>query len=116
MNTTLPPASADPFVNLAKQDLAERLKISTDQITVLKTIEITWADITKGCNPSPGQILSKGKTTGYRIWLQVNGETYIYHIGLNNQIVLCPKLMPRTNNPLLMTPDGSPEVPQDQSP
>lgn len=89
---TVPPPSADnQFVNLAKQDLADRLKINTDQITFLKSIEITWADITQGCGPATSHTLLKGKVTGYRIWLQANGENFAYHVGLDGQVFVCPK-------------------------
>ena len=106
----------DQFVNLAKQDLAKRLNMNSDQVNLLKTIEITWSDISKGCTPASGQILSKGQLSGYRIWLEAKNEEYIYHVGLNSQIILCPKFSPGVNNPLLMTPDGSALPPQDSSP
>ena len=53
---------------------------------------------------------------GYRVWLEAKSEEYIYHIGLTGQVILCPKLIPGANNPLLMTPDGSNQDPQNQAP
>ena len=85
------PADTNQFVILVKQDLADRLKINTDQITFLKITEITWPDITQGCGPTPGETLSKGRLTGYRIWLQANAENYAYHVGIDGQIFMCPK-------------------------
>ena len=86
-----PPATGeDQFVNLARQELAQRLKINSDQITVLKTTEITWTDITQGCAPAAGQTLSKGRLSGYRIWLQANGANYALHVGLDGKTFLCP--------------------------
>lgn len=88
---TPPPADANPFVKLAEQDLAERLQIAIDQINFLKITEIDWQDITKGCTTSPGQTLTKGGVSGYRIWLEANGKNYLYHIGLDNRIFVCPE-------------------------
>ena len=87
---TPPPADANPFVKLAKVDLANRLTISVDQIHFLKITDIDWQDITQGCNSTPGQVLKKGAVTGYRIWLEANGKNYLYHVGLDNTIFLCP--------------------------
>ena len=107
MKTPSPP-DINLLVDLAKQDLATRLKVDAARITMRKTMDITWPDISKGCTPSAGQILTKGKVYGYRIWLEAEGEQYIYHVGLNGQVILCPKLtQPGANNPLLMTP-GAP--------
>ncbi len=85
-----PPAVANPFVKLAEEDLADRLKIPIDQINFLKISEIDWQDITQGCTSTPGKILTKGRVTGYRIWLEANGKNYLYQIGLDNTIFLCP--------------------------
>ena len=87
---TPPPSDTDQFADLAKQDLADRLKITVGQINLLKTTEITWPDISQGCDPNSGQPLLKGRTTtGYRIWLEANGMEYAYHIGLDGRIVFC---------------------------
>jgi hypothetical protein len=84
------PADINPFVRVAEQNLADDLNISTDQITFLKITEINWQDITQGCAPTPGQTLTKGRLSGYRIWLEANGKNYVYHIGLDHTIFLCP--------------------------
>ncbi|MBI2757227.1 MAG: hypothetical protein HYX49_00950 [Chloroflexi bacterium] len=106
----------DKLVDLAKKDLAGRLKIDLTQIALLKAMEITWPDVSQGCTPSSGQILTKGQVYGYRVWLEAGGQKYIYHTALTGQVFLCPKLNPGANNPLLMTPDGSTQDYQDQAP
>jgi hypothetical protein len=85
------PAEANAFVQLAEQDLANRLGIAVDQIHFLKIGDIEWQDITQGCNGSPGQTVRKGQVNGYRIWLQANGKNYLYHIGLDKTIFRCPE-------------------------
>ena len=87
---TPPPADANPFVRVVEEDLANRLKTTTDQIHFLKLSEIDWQDITQGCTSSPGQTLTKSRVSGYRIWLETNGKIYLYHIGLDDTIFLCP--------------------------
>ena len=88
--TTPPPANSNPFIRLAEEDLARQLKINIEQINFLKISEIDWQDITQGCTTTPGQTLTKGRVSGYRIWLEANGKNYLYHIGLDNTIFLCP--------------------------
>ena len=88
---TPPPADANPFVKLVEEDLANRLKISTDQIHFLKISDIDWQDIAQGCTSTPEQKLTKGRLSGYRIWLEANGKNYVYHIGLDNTIFFCPE-------------------------
>ncbi len=87
---TPPPADANPFVKLVEEDLANRLAIALDQIHFLKISDIDWQDIRQGCTATPGQTLTKGRVSGYRIWLEANGKNYLYHIGLDNTIFLCP--------------------------
>ena len=87
---TPPSRNTNQFVNIAEEDLAARLKISLDEISLLKITDIDWQDITQGCTPTPGQTLTKGKLSGYRIWLEADGNDYVYHIGLDGKIFLCP--------------------------
>ena len=112
--STLPPD--DQFISLAKQDLAHRLNIDIGQISLLKINDITWSDISLGCDPVPGQILTQGSATGYQIWLEAQEQDYIYHAGLNGQLVLCQNMNPGANNPLLFKTLGPTQKPPDSSP
>jgi len=87
---TTPPSNINQFVKLAEQDLATRLKVGIDEISLLKITDIDWQDLTQGCAPTPGKTLNKGKLSGYRIWLEVHGKEYVYHIGLDGKTYLCP--------------------------
>jgi len=108
--------NVNKLIELAKQDLADRLKIDVIGITLLKTMEITWPDVSQGCSPGSGQILAKGRVYGYGVWLEAGGQNYIYHAALTGQLFPCPKLEPGVNNPLLMTPGGPTPNYQDQGP
>ncbi len=113
--TALPP-DENRLVDLAKHDLASRLRIDAVQIDLLNTMEITWPNISAGCSASLGQILTKGRVYGYRVWLAANGVEYIYHVGETGQVILCTEPIPGANNPLLMTPGGSTQDPQNNQP
>jgi hypothetical protein len=113
-DTPSAPFDMDKYVGLAKQDLADRLKVDADQIALVKTMEITWPDISLGCSPGSGQILTKGQVHGYRVWLEAEGQNYIYHVGLNGQVILCPKLNPGVNNPRLSKTPNSNLTPQSE--
>lgn len=113
-DTPSAPLDRDKFVGLAKHDLADRLKVDADQIALVKTMEITWPDISLGCSPGSGQILTQGQVHGYRVWLEAKGQNYIYHIGLTGQIILCPKLNPGVNNPRLSKTPNSNLTPQSE--
>ena len=90
LGTSFPSSSSNQYVKLAKQNLADQLQIDITQIQLLKIIEINWQDIAQGCSPNTNQVLTKGKLSGYRIWLKANNKDYVYHIGLDGEIHLCP--------------------------
>jgi hypothetical protein len=95
-----PVLTTEKYVDLAKQDLAARLKIETAQITVLHVTEITAADLYSGCTLKAGQFLMPNDSAnGYQISLQAQGQDYLYHAGSNDQIVLCQYLNPGGNKP-----------------
>lgn len=83
------PAEINPFVRLVEEDLASRLQVSIDQIQFLKISDIDWQDITQSCTTPASQTATKGRVSGYRVWLEANGKDYLYHIGLDNTIVFC---------------------------
>ncbi len=113
--TSLPP-DKDRLVNLAKHDLADRLKTDLNQIALMKTMEITWPNISAGCSSAPGQILTIGRVYGYRVWLEANGVEYVYHVGETGQVILCLEPNPGANNPLLMTPGDPTQDPHNNQP
>ena len=115
--TTTPAVSIDKeaLIGLAKQDLAERLNIDINQITVEQTAEITWTDVSKGCSSIPGQILTQdGQVHGYRVILEATERRYIYNTSLQGQVILCPDFTPGANIPLLsktLIPNQTPQSP-----
>ena len=92
---SMPPA--EKFVQLAKQDLASRLNINPDTITLVKTEEKEWLNSALGC-PRPGVFYPTGRVAGFQIWLEVEGTEYIYNTDLNGEVILCPELNPHVPN------------------
>ena len=92
---SMPPT--EKFVQLAKQDLASRLNINPDTITLVKTEEKEWLNSALGC-PRPGVFYPTGRMPGFQIWLEVEGTEYIYNTDLNGEVILCPELNPHVPN------------------
>lgn len=82
-------AEAQPLVDLAKADLAQRLNVRVDDIQVQSVEEVQFPDSSLGV-PEPGKMYLTVITPGYIIRLVVGGQTYEYH-GSGNYIVLATK-------------------------
>ena len=94
-----PAAGLETLVQLAKADLAQRLSISTDQVSLVETTEAEWSDSSLDC-PQPGISYLQVITPGYRILLEVNGTQYEYHSNRATYVVYCDN----TNPPILPKP------------
>jgi hypothetical protein len=81
-------AEADPMIALVKQDLAQRLSVSIDQISVISAVTTEWPDASLGC-PKAGLVYAQIVTPGYRITLEQAQKQYDYHTGLKGLFVLC---------------------------
>jgi hypothetical protein len=97
----------EKFVALTKEDLASRLGIESDKITLVKTAEMLWLNAALGC-PRPGQFYTQGRVPGFQIWLEVEGTEYIYNTDFKGTVILCPELNPHAPN---SSNDPTPGVP-----
>jgi hypothetical protein len=79
---------AQRLVDQALADLAERLQISQDEITVLSVEQVNWPDSSIGC-PKPGQAYLTVIVPGYKIVLEAAGTKYDYHAGDEGEVFLC---------------------------
>ena len=79
---------AAPLIALAKQDLAKRLSVPADQISVAASVAMDWPDSSLGC-PQPGMAYAQVITPGYRITLAQAEKHYDYHTSAGDQLVLC---------------------------
>ncbi len=94
MSSTPP---AEKFVQLTKQDLANRLGIDASTIQLVRSEEKLWLNAALGC-PRPGVFYPSGRVPGFQIWLEVEETEYVYNTDLNGTLILCPELNPHAPN------------------
>jgi hypothetical protein len=82
------PAVAGAMAALAQKDLAQRLSVSVDQITVVSNDSTDWGDASLGC-PQPNMAYAQVITPGFHILLKQAGKLYDYRTDLGSQVVLC---------------------------
>jgi len=89
---TIIPDPPDPgvmqFVITAKEDLAERLKVSVDDIGLVEFALVTWGDPSLGC-PQPDMRYKQVPVDGYLIRLVYEGQVFNYHGGGSQDPFLC---------------------------
>ena len=72
------PADAEAAVAWAVADLASRLAVREDAVTLASIEAVDWSDSSLGC-PQPGYMYLQVITPGYRIVLAADDATYAYH-------------------------------------
>lgn len=77
-----------PLVDQAKADLAERLSIGADLISLREARGVTWPDTSLGC-PQPGMAYNQVLTPGLMIRLSAAGQMYSYHSGGGREPFMC---------------------------
>jgi len=98
----LPPADALVGLRLAEQaraDLAHRLHVGKDSVTVSFYRANLWPDAGLGC-PVTGQVYSPQPTKGFLIALESGGSAYEYHSDMN-RVVSCAGASKQPPDPLL---------------
>lgn len=60
-----------------KADLADRLQIPVERISLLEAKAVQWNDSSLGC-PEPGQMYLQVITPGYQVLLTAEGQEYDY--------------------------------------
>jgi hypothetical protein len=87
--STLPGTPIDatlPVVVAAVEDLAGRLGIEPDAVTVIDASAVTWPDGSLGC-PEPGMMYTQVLVDGMLVVLEADGRQYEYHGG--DPLFLC---------------------------
>jgi len=96
MNPILSTPSAsgqESLIDIAKQDLAQRLAVPASDISVVDAREVTWSDGSLGC-PQPGMMYAQVLTPGYLVKLVYDGREYEYHAGKDKALSLCKNPSP----------------------
>ena len=83
-----PTPALQELAEKAKADLADRLKVSIDQVELLKIVPAKWPYDSVGC-PLPDGASIDTSTPGYQILLSANEEQYMYHTDGKDWIGLC---------------------------
>jgi hypothetical protein len=96
MNPSLPTPSVsglEALIEKAKEDLAQRLSISTSDIVLVDAKEVVWSDGSLGC-PQPGMMYTQVLTPGYLIKLKYDIRDFEYHAGKNRSLTYCKNPIP----------------------
>ena len=98
--TQMPPSLPTPadtgiqnLIEKAKEDLAQRLTISANEINVVEATSVTWPDSSLGC-PQEGMVYTQVLTPGYLILLEHGGNTFEYHASNRDSITTCENPSP----------------------
>ena len=78
----------DYLMELSKADLAQRLEITPDAVTITDIEATEFPDASLGV-PEPGQTYAQVVTPGYIIKMTVGGQTYQYHVA-DQRVVAVP--------------------------
>ena len=62
----------------ARADLAQRLQIDVDTITLISVEAVDWPDACMGVQ-TPGVMCAQVVISGYKVVLEANGQQYEYH-------------------------------------
>lgn len=71
-------ATGEAILLEVQQDLADRLGVQPDEVSVLEYCEVTWPDGSLGV-AEPGQVYTQALVEGWLAILAVDGEEYRYH-------------------------------------
>lgn len=83
------PASAQPLLQRALDNLAQRLSVSAQSIRVLRLETAVWSTLDLGCGEEPLNSSASLEIKGFRFVLHVDGENYEYHTDSRAAVRLC---------------------------
>lgn len=98
MSTSQIDPGLQPYIDLAVADLAQRLDIDVEAVTVTSAELAEWPNAGMGC-PQPGMQYAQVATDGSLIVLTVGDKAFRYHSGGSRTPFLCEqpvKLPPTT--------------------
>jgi hypothetical protein len=84
-----PPELVDQMVD----DLADKLSIERQSITVVSAEAVTWNDGSLGC-PKPGEFYTQALVPGYRVILEASGKQVNYHASEKGYFFRCETSLP----------------------
>ena len=81
--------SADQQIQEAVADLAGRIGVVIDAITVKEARAVQWGSGAMGC-PKPGMNYTQALVPGMRLLLEADGTIYYYHGSRQASLFYCP--------------------------
>lgn len=73
----------------SKSDLASRIGVAEESITVNNARSVQWSSGAVGC-PKPGMSYTQALVPGIRLLLEANGTIYYYHGETGRSLFYCP--------------------------
>ena len=104
MNSSLSESNGNTFVQMACQDLAARLQVPVEQVTVISQTEKTWSDGSLGC-PRKGMVYKQVLSNGSQLVLGVAERRYYYHAGAGKPYFYCAKPAEKNGPPIGSPPN-----------
>jgi hypothetical protein len=83
----------ESLIEMAKNDLAQRLSISVGEISLVEARSVVWPDSSLGC-PQAGIMYAQVLTPGFLILLEHGGVITEYHANRGNYVVACENPSP----------------------
>jgi hypothetical protein len=83
----------EDLIRAIVNDLAARLEVTAEAVTLVRAKFVVWPDGSLGC-PQPGFVYTQALVPGYRVVLQVGGQDYDYRVGQGGYFVLCERSLP----------------------
>lgn len=87
----LPTFSQSQLASLARADLAHRLGVPAEQVSIVRTRPVEWPDATLGGCANADMAPGTGRSKGFVIALAHRSREYTYHADLR-QAVPCPPI------------------------
>ncbi len=85
-----PAGQAERVIQMARQDLAQKLSLQIEEIREVSVEAVEWPDTSLGC-PQPGMMYAQMVTPGYRVMLAAKDRTVEYHTDAGRRVVSCAK-------------------------
>ena len=79
----------DQQITGAMKDLADRIGVAAEVITVKEARSVQWGSGAMGC-PKPGMNYTQALVPGIRLLLEANGTIYYYHGETGKSLFYCP--------------------------
>ena len=110
-----PPPEAKQVVELAREDLAERLGLAPGEMSLVSVEAVEWSDASLGC-PQPGMMYAQVITPGYLVVLEAEGQQYAYHTDTDRIVVLCEDESATSGATSRTAPPGESAISEPQDP